>query len=156
LLHARPCANFTIQQNPVFSQAVHPGGNKKNEEVGMSFIPGITKDRRHGPDWLVHAIRYLGVASWAILLLALILVEKARPQLEKYLDKTMNIQLRQSWNLEFIRFLFYLMILGLCLSIVGFAVNTMRKQRRTDEYRLSLIFLGLISIGTIIYCLLTL
>ncbi len=122
----------------------------------MAFIPGITKDRRQGPDGLAHIIRYLGLASWAILLLALILVEKARPQVESYLDKTMNIQLQHSWNLQFIRFLFYLMILGLCLSIVGFAINTMRMHRRTDEYRLSLIFLGVISIATIIYCLLTL
>lgn len=122
----------------------------------MSFIPGITKDRREGPDQITRIIRYLGVASWAILLLALILVEKARPQVEKYIDKTMNIQLQQSWNLEFIRILFYLMILGLCLSIVGFAINTMRMHRRTDEYRLSLIFLGIISIGTLIYGLITL
>ena len=122
----------------------------------MSFIPGITSDRRQGPDTLTRIIRYLGVASWAILLLALILVEKARPQVEKYLDKKMNIQLQHTWDLYFIRFLFYLMILGFCLSVVGFAINTMRMNRRTDEYRLSLIFLGIISIGTIIYGMITL
>jgi hypothetical protein len=122
----------------------------------MSFIPGITNDRRRGPDRLMRIIRYLGVASWAILLTALILVEKARPQVEKYLGKKMDIQLQNSWDLKFIRFLFYLMILGLCLSIVGFAINTMRMHRRTDEYRLSLIFLGIISIGTIIYGMITL
>jgi hypothetical protein len=122
----------------------------------MAFIPGITKDRRRVPDLLIRAIRYLSMASWSVLLLALILVEKARPQVTSYLDKRYNIQLQENWDLQFIRILFYLMILGLCLSIVGFAVNTMRMQRRTDEYRLSLIFLGAISIGTIIYCLLTL
>ncbi len=119
----------------------------------MSYRPGINDDRRKGPDSVGKIIKYFAVVGWALLFWAIYLIEKARPKVESFLDKNYDIHLRDTWNLEVIRYLFYLMILGLCLSIVGLYINNMRMKRRTDEYKLSIIFLGLISIGTIIYYL---
>ncbi len=119
----------------------------------MSYRPGINKDRRKGTDSVGKIIQYVGLAGWSILLAAFWIVEKARPKVETFLDDKHDIHLSGNWNLELIRYLFYLMILGLCLSIVGFCINSMRMRRRTDTYRLSILFLGLVSIGTILFYL---
>jgi len=119
----------------------------------MEYRPGITKDRRKGPDKITRIIRYMGLAAWGVMLTALALIEKARPEVEGYLGENYNVKLHTDWNLELIRYMFYLMILGFCLSIVGISVNSMRLKRRTDEYQLSILVLALISIVTICYYL---
>ncbi|MDY6953420.1 MAG: hypothetical protein SWE60_18065 [Thermodesulfobacteriota bacterium] len=60
--------------------------------------------------------------------------------------------LRTTWDLEMMQYFFYLMIVGLCISIVGFAINTKRHRRKTDEYLISLMLLGSVSIiGMVTY-----
>jgi hypothetical protein len=60
--------------------------------------------------------------------------------------------LRTTWDPALMKYFFYLMILGLYISVIGFAINTRRHRRRTDEYLMSLILLGFVSIvGMVTY-----
>jgi len=60
--------------------------------------------------------------------------------------------LRTTWDLELMKYFFYFMIVGLCISAIGLAINTRRHRRKTDEYLISLILLGLVSIvGMVTY-----
>ena len=115
------------------------------------YRPGITKDRRKGPDKLTNIIQYFGFSAWCILIVGLALIEKARPTVEQQAERGYKVALNTNWNLDLIRYMFYLMILGIFVSMAGIVLNSMRLKRRTDELRMSILFLAVISLGTILY-----
>ncbi len=106
--------------------------------------------RRRGPDLWIRSLRYLALAGWGALLCAFFVLVKARPQMETFFDRVYDIQLQQQWNMELARYILWLMILGLTLSLSGLVINGFRLRRRSDEWRFSLIFLGIICLSGIL------
>jgi hypothetical protein len=107
-------------------------------------------DRRKGADLWVKTLRWLGVFGWFVMIAALFIIDRARPAEENMFTKAANVSVRSSWNLELIHYLFYLMIFGLCISIIGIAINSRRHNRANDRFRYILIILGIISFFGII------
>ena len=108
-------------------------------------------DRRKGPDIWIKSLSWIGVVGWLLMLVALAVVEKARPQFETFFDRWfLETNLRTTWDLEFARYFFYLMIVGLGISVVDLAINARRRRRKSDSYRISLVLLGLISVVSIL------
>lgn len=108
--------------------------------------------RRKGPDLWIRSLRYLALVGWTFLIAALVVLDRAKPQVETFFERVYDIRLQQHWDMELARYLLWLMVLGLALSLLGLIINACRKRRRTDQWRLSLIFLGLISLtGIILY-----
>ena len=64
-------------------------------------------------------------------------------------DLVYDIRLQQQWDMELARYLLWLMVLGLVFSTVGLIINARRHRRRTDQWRFSLVFLGLSSLAGI-------
>ncbi|GAB4370567.1 MAG: hypothetical protein Kow0042_12870 [Calditrichia bacterium] len=116
------------------------------------YRPGIDPDRRKGPDLWTKSLRWLAVFGWLILFAALIIVGITKPETVTFFDQKFQFYKAGTENPLLTRIIFYLMILGLLLSLMGVFINLKRLRRRDDEYRLSLILLGLISLsGIIIY-----
>ena len=113
-------------------------------------------ERRKGPDLLIKAIRWLAVLGWFIMLAALVIYAIAKPHTLIFFDREYNIQLQTVLNIQLATFLFYLMVCGLLMSIGGFYLNIKRSRRKDDEYRISLILLGMISLLGIITYLISL
>lgn len=67
---------------------------------------------------------------------------RAQPEFETFFDRFYRLNLRTSWDLEFLKYLAYTMILGLALFLFSFALSRTRARRRTD-HKNHLIFLGL-------------
>ncbi|MDH5360339.1 MAG: hypothetical protein OEX03_07230 [Gammaproteobacteria bacterium] len=114
-------------------------------------------ERRSGSDALMTVMLWLGLAGWLLMLVALLVLDKAKPQqMENMMS---NIDSRSSyfnfgWNDELLNYVFILMILGFFASIIGLFINTLRHRRRHDSYRVHLIFLLIMStIGILSYLL---
>ena len=113
----------------------------------------IKPDRRKGPDLWSKTLRWLGVFGWFVMFVALFIIDRARPEEENMFTKSANVSVRSTWNLELIHYLFYLMVFGLCISIIGIVINSRRHHRVNDRFRYILIILGIISLfGIIKYC----
>ncbi|MBF0224801.1 MAG: hypothetical protein HQK76_05025 [Desulfobacterales bacterium] len=114
----------------------------------------IKRERRRGPDFLVNTIRFLGVLSWLLMFAVMYILQRARPEEVTLMDRFFNLQRNTEWNLALVHRIFYLMIAGLMLSIIGLTFSIKRYRRKSDKYPLSLIFIGLISsAGIIMYIL---
>ncbi len=107
-------------------------------------------ERRKGPDLCVKVLGWLGVFSWFLMFMALFIIDRAKPEAENIFTKAAKIKVRTTWNQELTNYLFYLMIFGLCISIIGIVINSRRHHREEDRFRLTLIILGIISIFGII------
>ena len=107
-------------------------------------------DRRKGPDPWVKVLEWLGVIGWFLMFAALFIIDRAKPQSEKFLIKATKAEASTTWNQELTNALFYLMIFGLCISIIGIVINSRRYRRKDDRFRITLIILGVISIFGII------
>jgi len=110
-----------------------------------------TQRRRKGTDIWFKSIRWLAVIGWLLMFAAIFISAIAKPDSKNYFNK-FAWSLRTTWDMQLFRYFFYLMILGFCISVVGFAINIKRHRRKNDEYLVSLILLGLTSIvGIAIY-----
>lgn len=106
---------------------------------------GRKLERRRGPDLWVRMLECLGIVGWLLMFVAILVVGEAKPQLETFFERYYHIQLRTTWNRELVDSLFYLMVLSTCLSLSGLIINKKRHRRENDEYRVSLILVGIIS-----------
>ncbi len=111
-------------------------------------------ERRKGPDFLVRILGWLGVFGWFLMFVALFIVDRAKPEAEFILSKAARSTVRNAWDQGLVTYLFYIMILGLFISIVGIIINTRRFHREDDRFRLTMALLGIISIFGIVKYLL--
>ncbi len=107
-------------------------------------------ERRKGPDLWVKLLGWLAIVGWFLMFMVLFIIDRAKPEYENMFTKAANIKVRTSWNQELINYLFYLMIFGLCMSIIGLVINSRRHHRAKDRFRYTLIILGIISLLGII------
>ncbi|MDY6836792.1 MAG: hypothetical protein SWH78_02355 [Thermodesulfobacteriota bacterium] len=118
------------------------------------FRPTPPQRRRKGPDFWFRSIRWLAVIGWLIMTGALFIPTVAKPDHKGNIAKLAE-GLRTTWDLELMKYFFYCMIVGLCISIAGFVINTKRHRRKSDEYLISLILLGFVSIVGMVTYLIT-
>jgi hypothetical protein len=105
----------------------------------------IKQDRRKGPDLLNKILRWLGIFGWFVMIVALYIIDMAKPEEENMFTKTADISVRKTWDLKLIHYLFCLMIFGLCISTIGIVINSRRHHRKDDRFKYILITLGAIS-----------
>ncbi len=105
----------------------------------------IQQDRRRGPDFWTEALRWLGIFGWFVMIVALFVIDRARPEEENLFTKNLDVSVRKTWDLELIHYLFYLLIFGLCISAIGIIINSRRHHRKDDRFKYILITLGAIS-----------
>ncbi|WP_429884745.1 hypothetical protein [Geoalkalibacter halelectricus] len=125
-----------------------------SEKHGRQGYPRI--ERRRRPDIWVRSLEWLAVGSWLVLFLALLLVAKAKPQVETFFERYYNLPLDPYWNLELLGYLQGLMVLGLALSVLGLFINWRRSRRAEDQCCVSLIILGVISLVGLVFSFLNL
>ncbi len=106
---------------------------------------GRRPDRRRGPDLWSKTLRWLGVFGWFVMFVAIFIIDRAKPEEENMFTKAAKVSVRKTWNQELIHYLFYLMIFGLCISVIGIVINSRRHHRKDDRFKYILIILGIIS-----------
>ncbi len=119
------------------------------------YIPGVTPDRRKGPDLLLRALNWFIIIGWLLMFVALILASVAKPQTQTFFDRLVHITPKTTWDVRLVTYILYIMILGLLISVVGLFINLKRNRRKEDELRVSFILIGMMSIiGMLIYFML--
>lgn len=108
-------------------------------------------DRRSGPDFWVKLIKTMSILVWAVMLIILLLMEKAKPEVESFFSHLFQIQLRQSWDLHFLTIAFILSIFMLMFTSFTLLVNRKRHRRRTDRYSKSVIIMMIFSFLIIVF-----
>jgi hypothetical protein len=109
-------------------------------------------ERRKGPDLLFRSLRYLALAGWLLMVVALIVLDRAKPQMVTFFDRFYGIRPRTWWDGKLAGYLPPLLWAGLGLGIIGLIANTLRHRRRNDEWRISLWLLLLVSLtGLLLY-----
>ncbi len=102
-------------------------------------------DRRKGPDLWSKTLRWLGIFGWFVMFVAIFIIDRAKPEEENMFTKAAKVSVRKTWNPELIHYLLYLMIFGLCISVIGMVINSRRHHRKDDRFSYILIILGVIS-----------
>jgi len=100
-----------------------------------SFSP----NRRRGPDVWVKFIKFASITVWGLMLLILIFVDRAKPEVENFFTRLFKINLQPNWNSDLLSNAFYLSIVAFIFSLFAFLVNMKRHRRKTDKYSKSLI-----------------
>lgn len=116
----------------------------------IEYNTDMQPDRRKGPDLWNKTLRWLGIFGWFVMIVALYIIDMAKPEGENMFTKKLNVSVRTTWDPELIQYLFYLLIFGLCISVIGIVINSRRHHRKDDRFRYILIVLGAISFFGII------
>jgi hypothetical protein len=110
-------------------------------------------ERRKGPDKWVKSLTWFGVIGWIFMLITMIIFHFARPEKDKAIVGFYQNRLGQDWDASFVPYFITLSIVILFLSVVGLLINSQRRSRKGDSYRVSLILLVIISIFGLLYYL---
>jgi hypothetical protein len=105
----------------------------------------MKQDRRKGPDLLIKILRWLGIFGWFVMIVALYILDMAKPEEENMFTKAADVNVRTTWDPKLIHYLFCLLIFGLCISVIGVVINSRRHHRKDDRFKYILITLGAIS-----------
>ena len=118
-------------------------------------------ERRKGHDRLLRIMSWSGIVGWAIMLVVMVAVDRAKPDDSTFTPSKSIFEqagvpyhLRTTWDQDLVTYIFYLLIAGLVLGVTGLAVNSRRHRRRDDHYRIHLVLLtGISAIGILYYLL---
>jgi hypothetical protein len=94
----------------------------------------------------------INIISWIIAFILLILIDKARPPFETFLNRLKNMPLRKTWDSDIMQNAFYFLVVLFLLSIFSIMINTIAYKKESYNFRFSSIFLSLSSLlGIILY-----
>ena len=116
-------------------------------------------ERKKGHDPLLRIMSWSGIAGWAIMLVVMVVVDRAKPDDPAFTPNKRIFEqagvpyhLKTTWDQDLVTYIFYLLIAGLVLGITGLAVNSRRHRRRDDHYRIHLVLLtGISAVGILYY-----
>jgi hypothetical protein len=109
-------------------------------------------ERRQGPDLLVRWVKWTGYCAWILALIIIGITTYAKPQIETFFDRLLEVKLRKTWDMELMQYAFYLMVATFILCSIALVVNFRRKRRKSDRFNKSILFLGIVSLfGAILY-----
>lgn len=110
-------------------------------------------ERRIKPDLILRLISICGALSWGLMLVVVVLVEKARPVLVTFFDRWMGLEGRDYWDADAYRAAFYLMLVIMLISASGLILNIFRIKRTTDSWRINLVLVFMLSVVGVVYYL---
>jgi len=118
---------------------------------------GNVMERRACFDIWAKIMAGLNLLSWGVILLVLIITERAKPQFESFFDRCYKLKIRTSWDPEFVDYLLWLVIAGIIASTLGLILRGWRSRRRDDPSCFGLFVMGVLSalgLGGVVFFLL--
>lgn len=127
---------------------------KNKEEMCMYSNKPIIflEERRKKPDAICMWLEIASIAAWIILFCVLVFYQDAKPQVEIFLDRFFEIEVRETWDNNKLKTAFHLLVFLFLFSTFSIFLNFKRLKRSTDRIRKSFIIsLAGSVIGIIIY-----
>lgn len=106
---------------------------------------GIGLERRKKNDFWAQMLFFLNIFAGILLLCILLIFHRARPQFETLFDRFYKLNLRTTWDVEFLYYLIYMVSFGICISLCGLFLRRFR-GRRENDHKKALIITGIISL----------
>lgn len=119
----------------------------------MAELKKIYSERRKGPDAIVKGVWWTVGISWLLFIAALIFTETARPETATFFDRQFNISIRDYWNENVLKYVFFILVMNLAVCFIGFLLNMMRHKRKTDKISKSILILGTVTLAGILWYL---
>lgn len=110
-------------------------------------------ERRKGKDPLLKVISLLGAVSWLLMIPVFFLIDRARPQVETFIERWQGVIVDPTWNVAAFRYAFFLMVIMLLLSGTGLLLSRLRNKRKDDSIRLNLVVVFCLSLLGVSYYL---
>jgi len=128
--------------------------NKRDEEEN--------KDRRKKKsDLVIRMSNILNLGAWAIMLAVWAVIDRAAPQkgmmmINTFFDVHFGVagQGRTGWDRSLIYTAYLMMLFSLGSCLIAFVLNLMRRKRKNDKLRISIIFISVITIVVFVIFLL--
>jgi hypothetical protein len=112
----------------------------------------IVMDRRKGPDFWVKWVNWIGIFVWIIVIAIITITDIAKPQVNNFFERALNVQMRTYWNINLMQYAFYLLLFLFTLCIFTIVINIIRHRRKTDRFNPIVITFAVLSfLGIIIY-----
>jgi hypothetical protein len=111
------------------------------------------REKRTRVDFRLRVISCCGIIGWIIVVIAMMIAERAKPEMRTVATRFEHVYSRTAWIPELTRYLFYLMIVGFAVSTLGLLISMTRMNRKRDLVRINLVLLWIISGTGIIYFL---
>lgn len=109
------------------------------------------KNRRKGPDWLLHSLSILSIVGWVVFVAALGFAHMAKPEFKSGLVRYWGISVREYWHPELTPQLMYLLWWCCGISLFSLLVNRARLRRVDDRMRYNVLVLLSISAALLTY-----
>jgi hypothetical protein len=109
------------------------------------------KNRRKGPDWLLHSLSLLSIAGWVAFVIALGITHLAKPEFNSGLVRFHEISIRECWDPALTSQLLYLLWWCCGISLLSLLVNIARLRRASDRMRYNVFVLLSMSAALLAY-----
>ncbi len=109
------------------------------------------KNRRKGPDWILHSLSVLSLIGWVAFVIALGLTHMAKPEFNSGLVRYWGITIRTYWHPELTPQLMYLLWWCCGISLLSILANRARLRRAGDRMRYNVLVLLLMSTALLVY-----
>lgn len=109
------------------------------------------KNRRKGPDWILHSLSILSLIGWVAFVIALGITHMAKPEFNSGLVRYWGISIRDYWHPELTPQLMYLLWWCCGISLLSLLVNRIRLRRADDRLRYNILILLSMSAAMLTY-----
>ncbi|WLD56732.1 hypothetical protein NFC81_08285 [Salinispirillum sp. LH 10-3-1] len=116
----------------------------------------VREERRKGPDIIIKVTNFLSIAALILMLPPLIIIERARPEMESLFDRWFRVTVQAGWDLDVLQGAVLYIVAVFFLSAAGLVLNFMRHKRKDDRIRFTLMIPLAFSIFGGLYVLLRL
>jgi putative exporter of polyketide antibiotics len=102
-------------------------------------------DRRKKTDLWARGLFCLNILAGILVVFMLLAFHFAQPEFETLFDRFYQLKLRTHWDMQYLYYLIYLVILGIFISLCGLLLGIFRGRRENDPKK-ALMITGIISL----------
>jgi hypothetical protein len=106
-------------------------------------------DRRKKIDFWARLLFCLNILAGILLLDILLIFHRARPEFETLFDRFYKLNLRTTWDLEYLSYLIYNVSIVILICLGGLFLRKFR-GRRENDHKKALILTGIISLALLL------
>jgi len=109
-------------------------------------------EKRKRADWVTNMATVLSAVSWVIAFVVWFVLDRAQPVKETFFTRSAinaedgsKVEFTAEWNESLLAAAFALLVASLVICIFAFIFNMLRKKRKTDKFKKSIIIIGCIT-----------
>jgi Ni/Fe-hydrogenase subunit HybB-like protein len=110
----------------------------------------VFTERRRKPDWVTNMATVLSFVSWVVAFGVWIALDMASPEKVDMFTTQFNVNVRGWWDTSLLLVAFILLVTSFGICSMAFIFNMLRKRRKTDKYRKSILIIGAVTVLGII------